>query len=47
MAKLSRIPLEYLLKDGIRIDVGPLGSESKSVNGTNYGEALGGSARCR
>ena len=32
---LSRIPLEYLLKDGIRIDVGPLGSESKSVNGTN------------
>lgn len=32
---LSRIPLEYLLKDGIRIDVGSLGSESKSVNGTN------------
>ena len=32
---LSRIPLEYLLKDGIRIDVGPLGSESKSANGTN------------
>lgn len=23
------------MKDGIRIDVGPLGSESKSVNGTN------------
>lgn len=32
---LSRIPLEYLLKDGIRIDVGSLGSESKSINGTN------------
>lgn len=32
---LSRIPLEYLLKDGIRIDVGQLGSESKSMNGTN------------
>lgn len=32
---LSRIPSEYLLKDGIRIDVGSLGSESKSINGTN------------
>lgn len=32
---LSRIPLEYLLKDGIRIDVGQLGSESKSINGAN------------
>ena len=32
---LSRIPLKYLLQDGIRIVVGPLGSESKSVNGTN------------
>lgn len=32
---LSRIPLQYLLKDGIKIDVGQLGSESKSTNGTN------------
>ena len=32
---LSRIPLQYLLKDGIKIDVGQLGSESKSPNGAN------------
>jgi len=32
---LSRIPVEYLLKDGIRIDVGPKGSESKKPNGQN------------
>ena len=32
---LSRIPLQYLLKDGIKINVGPLGSESKSPNGKN------------
>lgn len=30
---LAKIPIEYLLQDGIRIDLGPLGSESKSKNG--------------
>lgn len=32
---LGRIPVEYLLKDGIRIDVGPKGSESKDPSGQN------------
>lgn len=32
---LGKIPTEYLLKDGIRIDVGPIGSESKNPSGQN------------
>lgn len=32
---LDRIPVEYLLRDGVRIDVGPLGSESKKPEGQN------------
>lgn len=32
---LKKIPTEYLLKDGLKINVGPLGSESKMDGGTN------------
>lgn len=32
---LSHIPLQYLLQDGIRINVGAVGSEAKKAGGTN------------